>query len=180
MKLTLEEARASDYPKIKKLFLSAFPPEERPPFFIMQWRAKRGKGQMLAARDGETFVGFAYLICHEDLAYLFFLAIEDDQRGMGYGSAILKALRERCKGKRLFLAREQLDEKAPNYAQRVRRHSFYLRSGFADLPCRIQEGGVVFDAMGIGGNITAADYDKLVTAWGGKLWKWIVGMKVLE
>ncbi len=180
MYITLEPADAADYKNIKTLYKSAFPPEERPPFFIIKNKAKKGKAQMLAARDGETFIGFAYLICCLDMAYLFFFAIDEAKRAMGYGSEILRLLRERYQGKRLFLAREQLDETADNYSQRVSRRNFYRKSGFEDLPCRIKEASVVYDVMGIGGNISPKEYDELITSWAGGLIRKLVDMRVLE
>ncbi len=178
MQVTLERAGAAEYAKIKPLYYSAFPPEERPPFFLVKRKDKSGAGEMLAVKDGEIFVGFAYLICQKDLAYLFFLAIDGSRRGRGYGSAVLAALRERYQGKRLFLAREQLDKSAENYDQRVKRHSFYLKGGFTDLPCKIKEGPVVYDVMGVGGNITAEEYDALIVGWCGKIYKRLVGMEL--
>ena len=52
MGFTLEIARKNEYKAVKSLFISAFPKEERPPFFILSSRAKRGKGNMLIAKDG--------------------------------------------------------------------------------------------------------------------------------
>ena len=80
---------------------------------------------------------------------------------------------------RIFLAREQLDKSAENYAQRVSRRNFYLRCGFEDLPCCIKEGSVVYDVMGIGGIVTAEEYHKLIKPWAGFLLK-IVDMRIIE
>lgn len=179
--LTKLAPHSPEYGQIETLFLSAFPKEERPPFRRLKRKADQGKGDMLCAMDGDRFVGFAYMVQHQDLAYLFFLAVDEKKRGKGYGSAILQSVRRMYAGYRIFLAREQLDRNAPNYDQRVKRREFYLRNGFQDLTCAIKEADVVFDAMSVDGRpITAAEYDALISRWMGRLLKRIVDMRLIE
>lgn len=180
MNITLTNATEKEYKEIKPLFLSAFPPEERPPFFIVKNRAKKGAAEMLVVRDGEKFVGFVYLVSNDKLAYLFFLAISEDCRQSGYGSAVLKKLSEMCRGKRLFLAREELDERADNYEERVKRHAFYLKNGFADLGSKLKEASVVYDVMGIGGDVLPEEYDELISRWCGKLARKFIDMRIIK
>lgn len=178
--MILRDADRRDYKRIKALFLSAFPSEERPPFFTVKLRAQCKKARMLIAEDNGDFIGFAYLICLRDMAYLFFLAISDDMRGRGYGSQVLQLLRREYTGGRLFLAREQLDAQAPNYAQRLSRHSFYIKNGFTDWNCQIKEVDVVYDVMGIGDSISATEYNELITAWAGRLWMRLIDMRLID
>lgn len=178
MAITLK--KAENYKEIKELYKSAFPPEERAPFFVLRRRAEQGKAEMLEARDGDKFAGLAYMVCLRDMAYIFYLAVAPDMRGMGCGSAILGELRERYAGKRLFLAREQLDEAAENYEQRLRRHDFYLHNGFEDKRFKIKEASVVYDAMGIGGDVSEQEYRELIDRWGGRLMRRLIDMRVIE
>ena len=180
MGFTLDIASKNEYKLIKRLFISAFPKEERPPFFILSTRAKRGKGDMLIAKDGGKFVGFVYVVGNEGLSYLFFLAVEESERGNGYGTKILDYVKARYKGNKIFLARERLDEPCDNLEQRLNRHKFYLKNGFVDLECKIVEGGVVFDAMSIGGEITNEEYTALIDSWCGKFARKRIGMYVKE
>ncbi len=180
MDLTLANASPAEIKQIKELYYTAFPRDERAPFGMMTRKARQGKGRMLAAKDGGTFVGFAYIIENADCAYLFYLAISPETRGRGYGSAILGKLRETYKDKRLFLARESLDPASDNYEQRVRRHEFYLRNGFEDLACKIREYKVTFDVMSIGGDITPDDYRKIMTPWCGKFLVKYAPMKLFD
>lgn len=166
--MILEQARREDISQVKRLYLSAFPKEERPPFFLLRRGLKRQGGELLVAKENGKLLGFAYLVGTQSLGYLFFFAMEENCRGLGYGSEVLRLLKQRYCGKRLFLAREMLDETADNYTQRLRRHSFYLRNGFSDLTCQIQEGPVCFDVMGIGGEVSPQEYAELMDAWGGK------------
>ena len=181
MKITIKSFRSGKNTenKLKRLYTSAFPAEERAPFRLMMSRIKTGKGEMLAAFDGDEFVGFAYIICHEDVAYLFYLAVEESKRGMGYGSLIIDGVKKKYHGKRIFLAREQLDESAPNYSQRVSRREFYLRRGFKDQPLLIQEASVVYDVMSVGGYIYPEEYACLIKWWTGKLLGKLVKMYMI-
>lgn len=180
MSVTLKKAEKAEYKLIKPLFISAFPPEERPPFFMLKRGAAKGHGDMLIARDGDEFIGFCYLIANDRAGYLFFFAIEENKRGMGYGSAVLSQLRKMYNGKCIFLARETLDETAENYAERKRRHEFYLRNGFSDLSVKIREATVTYDVMSIGGDVTADEYDELITAWCGRFIRKLVKMEIIE
>lgn len=176
--MNLEIAARDDYKNIRRLYKSAFPKEERAPFFLLKRKVSRGNADVLIAGEHGEFMGFVYVVCYKDLVYLFYFAVDDKCRGRGFGSNILRLLKEKYGGKRIFLAREQLDENADNYGQRIKRHEFYLRNGFKDLPCHIREGNVIYDVMGIGGNVTSNEYDELITAWGGKMVKKMICMEL--
>jgi len=178
--MIIETANKQDYAFIKSLYNTAFPSDERAPFFLIRRRAKQGRSEMLIAREDGRDVGFACVVTHEDMAYLFYFAVDAGKRGAGNGSKILQLLKERYAGKRLFLAREQLDESADNYTQRVKRHEFYLKNGLSDWTIRIKEANVIYDVMGIGGMVTPAEYDALITGWSGKLLRRMIDMRVLE
>lgn len=181
MEITLQRLapHAKEYETIGQLYQRAFPKDERAPFSLLERKAAQGKGVMLVAKDGETLVGFAYVIYDAELAYLFYFAVEDAARGQGYGTAILKALQKEFAGKRLFLAREQLDPHADNYEQRVKRRNFYLHAGFEDQPSRIKEASVVYDVMSMGGAIKPEEYERLMVAWGGWLRCRLYGMRLM-
>jgi len=181
MEITLQRLapHAKEYEKIGQLYQRAFPRDERAPFSLLERKANQGKGQMLVAKDGDTLVGFAYVISDAEVAYLFYFAVEDAVRGQGYGTAILKALQAEFAGKRLFLAREQLDPKADNYDQRVKRRNFYLHAGFEDQPSHIKEAGVVYDVMSMGGAVKPEEYDRLMVAWSGWLRCRLYGLKLM-
>ena len=169
-----------EFKRIKSLYKEAFPKEERAPIWLIRRTLKRKTAQMLVATAEGRFIGFAYMVCNRKLAYIFYLALEEEERGKGYGSAVLEAMKERYRGKKLFLAREKLDSKAENYEQRCKRHQFYLKNGFEDLTCQIKEASVVFDAMGIGGEVSAAEYEDLIVNWGGKRLVHFIDMRVIE
>ena len=164
--------------KLKKLYIDAFPADERAPFYMMKRNAKRGRGEMLAAYDNNELVGMAYIIGDTELGYLFYFAIMPGLRGKGYGSKILSLLRERYSGGRLFLAREQLDKSADNYQQRLKRHEFYLKNGFTDLNATIQEANVVYDVMTTSGEVSPQEYADLMLNWAGRFMFRRIGYKL--
>lgn len=180
MDVTLEKMERGDFRAAKALCKRAFPPEERPPFWVLRRKAEKGKATFLTIRADGTFGGFVYLIGDERLAYLLLFTVAEPLRGKGCGGAVLEKLKERWAGGRLFLARETLDPSADNYPQRLSRHQFYLHNGFQDLPGTIQEAGVVYDVMGVGGDVSAAEYDALMTAWCGPGMKKRVGFSRTE
>lgn len=170
MSITLEPCRRAQLERYRSLYMTAFPQEERAPWRLLLRRGEQGRADMLAAMDGGEFAGLAYIVTHADSAYLFYLAVEGSRRGRGTGGQILSALKERYKGKRLFLAREMLDSSAENYPQRESRHRFYLANGFQDWGIHIKEGPVTYDVMGIGEIVTAPEYRALMKSWTGWLW----------
>ncbi len=137
-----------EYQAIEKIYTEAFPDNERAPMKLLKKRARQGKADFLALYDGNILVGMAYVVCCRDLAYLFYIAVDSAKRGRGYGTQTIAALLERYRGKRFFLALEQLDKAAENYGQRVKRHEFYKSCGLRDLPFKLKEGTVTFAAMG--------------------------------
>ncbi len=178
MKLMMAEDK--DYPMIKKLYKKSFPLNERAPFFIVKKKTITGKAEMLIAKENDQFIGFFYIVCNENLVYLFYFAVNDTQRGKGYGSKMLQMLKERYSGKNIFLAREQLDIKADNYDERIKRRNFYIRNGFKDTNLLIKEASVIYDVMALNDDISAIGYEILIDKWRGKFIKTFVDMKVIE
>ena len=162
---------------VKALFLSAFPPEERPPFFVMRLRARQNTDWWLIQSGGKN-AGFFYVIRDEDLAYLFFFAVDEAFRGRGIGSKALCQLIRLYEGKTFFLAIEPLDKKADNYSMRVRRLGFYQRNGLVPLNQWIREDKVVYALLGTGGQVPHAAYDRMMQHWLGSFRLLGVTMKI--
>lgn len=155
--------------EIRSIFLEAFPREERPPFLFLLHRAKSDIVDFCGIFDGDKLVGFTYVVKNNGLVYLFFLAIKRESRGCGYGKEVMRLLIEKYRGCRFFLAREQLDESAENYQQRVTRRKFYEDCGLKDMPYRIREASVTYDVMGIGGVIDPEEYKEMINRYLGFL-----------
>lgn len=160
--MQLITARKSDIKQIKKLYREAFPKEERYPFFLIQKRAKEGKGEILVLEE-EGFAGLAIVMFYKDIAMLQFFAIAPEKRGHHLGSTTLSLLKERYAGKRLLLEIETLCPEAENYADRVRRKNFYLRNGMKEMNVVVILFGVELELLTAGGDVSFEEYHAVYT-----------------
>ena len=117
--------------EIKKLYDEAFPKEEQIPFWILRKASRTSTADLMQVYDDDLLVGFIHLVYFEDVVYLYYFAIEPDERGQGYGSKILQALRRRFSARRIILNIEVVDENCDNYEERKKRKEFYLKNGFS-------------------------------------------------
>jgi RimJ/RimL family protein N-acetyltransferase len=163
IKLVEMSAERAEMKWVKKLFVSAFPRNERPPFFIMRWRMKKARWLKIVA-NGEN-AGFFYLVENDSRAYLFFFAVEERLRGKRIGTEALKILTDEWKGKCLYLAIEPPDENVANYAERVSRKEFYKRCGFLETGQFLREGNMIYEVLGNGGEVTDPEHKKLMKKW---------------
>lgn len=152
MKISLKRINAfsRDYKKICTLYKTAFPADERAPMWLMTLKANGENVDFWGLYADEKWIGLAYVISEMDASYLFYLALSESSRGKGLGSKALQSIIMQYEGQRLFLALEQLDESADNYAERKRRRNFYLKNGLKPLPVTIREATVTYDVMGTG------------------------------
>ena len=144
----LEARNYKDYPKIVKdvepLFLSAFPEQERPPKEIFFSSFKKKNHFLLGFYKENTFIGFVSTITYKDICYIFFFAVEEAFRNKGFGSEIIKIIKNIYKDYTLLLCYEEVDEKYADYEKRKRRENFYFNNGFVKNPAKTNEFGVIF------------------------------------
>lgn len=157
------------WPRVKALYREAFPREERAPLWLLRLLAKRGASELLAAFDGETFVGLAIVAQHERLRYVFYLAVEAELRGQGYGSAMLEALQARYPDARMCLCMEDPDVPCDNLPQRLRRAAFYARCGYEPTGVRLTEAGVGYALLSRGGRVSYDEYYALMEHYMGRV-----------
>lgn len=172
--------KSEDISKIKKLYHTAFPAEERAPFRMIVKKMKRPNVNMIGIYDKERFAGFFYVVTNKDLAYVFYFAINDEDRGKGIGTSALKELGMMYKDYRLFLAIEQLDPEADNYEERIKRRKFYEFAGFKDLHTKAREASVIYDLMGYGQDVKAEEYVELMHNWMSWIYRKIIPISAVE
>ncbi len=128
MKLTLQ---TKPYlARIKRLYLSAFPRNERMPFFIIRRQCKKGLAELFVVEsDSGEFGGFAMTMKRGDIVMLAYFAIHPSLRGRGIGSRALQMLKELYADSRFILEIESVDEPCDNLEIRQKRRDFYLRNG---------------------------------------------------
>lgn len=136
--------------KANVLAKEAFPPEEylAPSEFVKM--AKADIFDFPALMDENEFVGFRVVQTYKDMAYLFFLAIDEKSRGQGYGSRAIETLREECSGKTHTVDFEMLDKTDPNYEQRKKRRNFYLCNGYKETGLFLSYLGVDYEVFSMG------------------------------
>lgn len=156
----MQLADAKSYKKqIKKLYNDAFPKCEQSPLSFLFRRTKDARNSFYAVLDNEEFVGLTYIIEGKRLVYVFYLAIVEEYRGKGYGSAVLTLIKEMYTDKVITLGIEDTaDVNAPNYSERIDRLGFYKRNGFQQLNIRTNEVGVLYELLGTKTGITQADF----------------------
>jgi GNAT superfamily N-acetyltransferase len=143
----------------KALYHSAFPKEERLPWWLLRLNACRQGIDLTAFTDGDVFCGFTASVTVEDLHFLLFFAIDDGLRGKGYGSAILQKLQK--EHKTVVLNVELLDPAADNFGQRKRRFAFYRRNGFYDTGYHVWEVGGKFRVLSTDPVLDVPQYKKI-------------------
>ena len=149
--------------RIRALYERAFPKSEKKPFNLILDKCAEGSMQIYAITDdGEEFLGLAIFILEGRLALLDYLAIEEDKRGGGVGSAVIKEISRIFPNKVLLLEIEDPDEsEADNTAERVRRFGFYTRLGLRPMPYKVWLFGVKMLIMTLGASVDFDEYHRV-------------------
>ena len=137
----------NDYEQIKTLYEESFPRTERFPFDYIIKRSQKNDIKFEVFYDNDNFIGLSYMIMEKNIVFILYFAVNNKHRGKGYGTEILKQLKEKYKDYTILLEIEELREDSSNYDQRVRRKSFYEKNGFYGTNKHIKEGPNVFEIM---------------------------------
>lgn len=128
-----------EFPRIKNLLANSFPKNERYPLWLLTARAARRDVDFLAYYDDGAFCGISYGVKAENTLFVLYLAVDEDMRSKGYGSAILAEIGKIAGERSITLNAEAPDPSADNNAERERRMEFYRRNGFIDTGYRLVE-----------------------------------------
>jgi len=143
--------------EFKKLYTEAFPAEERMPLFMLLCKANGTRAKFFTVFDGEMPVALLYNVYYRDIVYVFYFAVNNNLRGGGYGSRIMKTIRQKYKNRRLILAVEKPDENYENIAQRIKRLDFYKCCGFEQSGNSVKEGKVIYELLAHSENESRVD-----------------------
>lgn len=147
-----------DLTYLKSLYFSAFPKNERKPFFFLLWKARQKQMDLLLIQENGENVGLTITGMYRDMVLIDYFAIDPARQGSGLGSLAIPLWKNRYPGKRIFLEIERLDENAPNIAQRVRRKRFYLKNGLRETGLFVDLFGVPMEILSLCGPLTFAEY----------------------
>lgn len=135
--LNIRKAKEYDYSACLELYHEAFPSNERHPDEVILQRITSGSSILYVAETKDQFVGFALLhdLTVVPFVLLDYLAVQRDLRGKGYGSEMLRFVREKCWQQDTFLLVEAEEpEFGENQNDRLRRIHFYQRNGGCLIP----------------------------------------------
>ncbi|MCH4155458.1 MAG: GNAT family N-acetyltransferase [Muribaculaceae bacterium] len=145
-----------DLPKVEALYVHSFPSFERAPFAYLV--EPYPQVEFSAFYDADLFVGFVYIVTHSGISYIFYLAVAQEFRGKGYGSAILAQIRATHPSNRIILEIDDVSVKSADAPTRIRRKAFYLRNGYTENSVHIRMYGQPMEVLSQGGPITHAEY----------------------
>ncbi len=159
----IDSKLAKAHPEIKELYTTAFPAQERIPFFYLINRCKLPDIKFYAFYDDGNFIGISYLFGRNLKTYIHYLAIAQDMRGSGYGGKILSLIKNLYSKNTVFLSIEEISPKYEDNVVRASRLRFYEKNGFIVNDFNIKEFGMTFHILSANGVATPADYIDTMT-----------------
>jgi len=149
-------------PQVKALYESAFPANERIPMKqLLDNKIQREFFAFVDTIDGTpTFCGFSNSITRGTITNIVYFAVGPTLRSRGYGSEILKAIREKHPETRLVVDIEvEEDSKDDKELElRERRRNFYQRNGFEASPFDYLWQGEHYRLLSAGGTVTEKEF----------------------
>lgn len=149
--------------EIRDLLISAFPENERPPedmFFANV--DKNIENELYGYYENNQFIGFSFLTLYKDICYIFFLAVKKEVRNKGYGTEIIKIIKEQNKDKVILLCHEEVDDKYLDNNLRIKRRDFYIKNGFVYNGYKTREFDVIFETRYFGNHpVPFEDYQAI-------------------
>ena len=86
----------------------------------------------IAVEDDYVFVGYTYVINFFQGSFIYYLAIEPEYQSKGYGTSLLKHLREIQGNRPIALTIFTPDPDNDDYEECLRRKWFYVKNGYVD------------------------------------------------
>jgi len=149
-----------DLDRVENLALEAFPPEEYlSPVKILEM----SNLDFFAIYDGDKFIGFMVVKIYKTMSYLFFLAVDRNFRGQGYGSEIIQKIKELYPDYNQVVDFEMIDKNASNYNQRVKRKEFYMKNGYKETGYFLSYLGVNYEIMSMDDNFDINLFKELIS-----------------
>ena len=139
-----------DWLRLQRLYVSAFPKDERKPFAVIRRMFREGKGDIWCILTEGKFAGLATTVNGDELILIDYFAVSGKQRGKGIGKAAMECLLSLYPGRGVFLEIESPERPGLDREQRKKMKEFYLSCGFAELGVKAKVFGVYMELLGIG------------------------------
>lgn len=146
------------FKQVTDLYRSAFPRQEQAPLAFIINQTKRDTVAFRTFYDDDIFVGFAYTMTFGDVTYLWYLAVRKDIRAKGYGSKIMKYLKDEYADNRIVLNLDVQDENAPDCEIRKKRKNFYAKNGYSPAKFKCNFNRNELDVVCINGEVSADEF----------------------
>lgn len=116
--------------RVKSLYLSGFPEEERLSFFRMTLLALlKPSVRLFAYYENDLFCGFSFTVTTNQYLYISYFAVDPALRGKGYGHRMIALLQERFPQVGICEVKIPLDN-TPSYEEDCMRLHFWETAGF--------------------------------------------------
>ncbi len=163
--------QAPDRGALRRLYHEAFPKYEQMPWWLLRLLSLRRDMGVDGYYDGTQMCGLTFSVATDKVLFILFLAVNDQCRGRGWGSAMLTKLKEEYPGHAIVLNVELLDPAAENYDQRLRRMRFYGKNGFFDTGYDVDEVGGTFRVLSTEEELNVPAYLEAFAKLSFGLWK---------
>ena len=119
--------------KIEELNKKLFPHAKKTADLHFLARLHKGAPvDFIAVEDDGKFIGYTYMINFFQGSFIYYLAIAPECQSKGYGTALLKHLREIQGNRPIVLTAFALNQKRDDNEENVRRKWFYVKNGYID------------------------------------------------
>lgn len=163
---------------IKRIYFEAFSKKERMPFPMMVAMSKLWNTQFWGFYDGDAPCGLIYLASNRKIIFVMFFAVDKSLRSKGYGSSILRQLKNEYPDKKIIISIEPCSANASDIALRKRRKSFYLRNGYKETGYMVKMNGVVQEIIITNGKFVKQEFRSFLAFYSnGILWPKIWAQK---
>jgi ribosomal protein S18 acetylase RimI-like enzyme len=86
----ISDTSSKDFKEVMGIYLEAFPDNERQTVEKVKYRVEHGNYSLIITRKNKLVAGFSLLCLFTDLNFglLDYMAVQEDQRGLGIGSKL--------------------------------------------------------------------------------------------
>jgi len=169
-----------NYFNVIDLYKKAFTTAQYIPTWILRFKLRKGKEGFNVLYDDNSWIGLIYITEYKDIVLVHFLAISESHRSGGYGSKVMDSIKVMYSGKRIVLNIEKLDKREKNYAQRVKRKSFYDKNGFSSSGYIVKEPGEELEMLIFGGSISKEEIEAMYKNLFGSIVGFLLRPKIIE
>lgn len=149
--------------EIIHLYNNTFPHDETVNILYLLYLLIRGKADFFSVEEDGKLIGLVYNVRNDTLVYLFYLIVKKEYRQKGYGSKILKLIKEYYGEKPISLTIESpYKEDAENIDERKKRLKFYEKNGYMLLNEEVIDWGIEYELLSTDKKVTKESFFKLM------------------